>query len=76
MKTLHQYRGYVFSIEFTGEHPEWSVDFPDFQDIITAGSTLSEAFENACEALDLHLESIQKLNQVLPIPTHKLAMVG
>ncbi len=76
MTTLHQYRDYVFSIEFTGEIPEWSVDFPDFPGIITAGSTLSEAFDHACEALDLHLESIQKLNQILPAPTHKLAMIA
>ncbi len=76
MKTIHQYRGYVFTIEFTGEHPEWSVDFPDFQDIITAGSTLSEAFDNACEALDLHLESIQKLDLPTPEPIHRLAMIA
>jgi len=76
MKTIHQYRGYVFTIEFTSDSPEWNVDFPDFPNIITAGSTLAEAFENACEALDLYLESIQKLDQPIPAPHRKLAMVG
>jgi predicted RNase H-like HicB family nuclease len=47
------------------------VDFPDFPDIITSGRTLTEAFANACEALDLHLESLQKLNRRVPRPKHR-----
>ncbi|MDP8238959.1 MAG: type II toxin-antitoxin system HicB family antitoxin [Candidatus Hatepunaea meridiana] len=76
MKTIHEYRGYVFSIEFSGEHPEWRVDFEDFDDIITAGSTLNEAFHNACEALDLHLESMQKLGEKLPKPRLRIQLVA
>ena len=76
MKTLHQYRGYAFTIEFTSEFPEWDVDFPDFPNIITAGSTLVEAIANACEALELHLESLQKLEQPMPAPQYRLALVG
>jgi predicted RNase H-like HicB family nuclease len=50
------------------------VDFPDIPDIITSGDTLAEAFAHACEALDLHLESLQKLNLPWPEPTHRLVM--
>ena len=75
MKTLHQYRGYVFTIEFSNDIPEWEVDFPDFPNIITAGSSLDEAFHNACEALDLHLETMLKLELELPKPQRRLQVV-
>lgn len=75
MKTIHQYRGYVFTIEFSSELPEWIVDFKDFKNIITAGSTLDEAFHNACGALDLHLETIQKLGEEVPRPRQQLQLV-
>jgi hypothetical protein len=32
------------------------------------------AFRNACEALDLHLESLQKLHLPLPEPKHRLVV--
>ncbi len=70
----HEYRGYVFSIEYVAEHPAFIVDFPDFPNIITSGAALSEAFQNACEALDLHLESLQKLRKRLPKPKHSLVV--
>ncbi|NQU05977.1 MAG: type II toxin-antitoxin system HicB family antitoxin [Calditrichaeota bacterium] len=76
MKTTHEYRGYVFVIEFSGEHPEWTVDYADFDDIITAGSTHNEAFNNACEALDLHLESMLKLGECLPKPKMRIQVVA
>jgi len=41
--------------------PIYKVDFPDLPDIITSGDTLAEAFANACEAADLHVENLQKL---------------
>lgn len=41
--------------------PAYIVDFSDIPDIIASGQSLGEAFNNACEALDLHLESLQKL---------------
>ncbi|MEI8376694.1 MAG: type II toxin-antitoxin system HicB family antitoxin [Planctomycetota bacterium] len=50
------------------------VDFPDIREIITSGDTLTEAFAHACEALDLHLESLQKLDLPWPEPTHRLVM--
>jgi predicted RNase H-like HicB family nuclease len=42
--------------------------------IITSGATLTEAFANACEALDLHLESLQKLGQPLTEAKHHLVV--
>ncbi len=73
MTTTHEYRGYVFTIEYQPHEPAYSVTFADFADIITSGDTLAEAFAHACEALDLHLESLQKLG--LPMPTSKHRIV-
>jgi predicted RNase H-like HicB family nuclease len=58
MTTSHEYRGYVFTIAYQPKEPAFTVGFPDVPDIITSGDTLAEAFANACEALDLHLESL------------------
>jgi predicted RNase H-like HicB family nuclease len=74
MTTHHEYRGYVFTINYQAKHPAFSVDFPDLPDIITSGETLAEAFANACEALDLHLESVAKLKLRLPRPKHRLVV--
>ena len=74
MTTTHEYRGYVFTITYQPQNPAYSVDFPDVPDIITSGATLHEAFRNACEALDLHLESLQKLHLPLPEPRHRLVV--
>ena len=70
----HEYRGYVFTIEYVAEDPAFVVEFSDFPNIVTSGTTLSEAFQNACEALDLHLESLQKLRKRLPKPKHSLVV--
>jgi predicted RNase H-like HicB family nuclease len=67
MTTTHAYRGYVFTIRYLPEDPIYTVDFPDVPDIITSGETLPGAFSNACDALDLHLESLQKLGLPLPV---------
>ncbi len=74
MTTSHDYRGYVFTISYEAKEPVYTVDFPDVHEIITGGGTLAEAFANACEALDLHLESLQKLNMPLPEAKHCLVM--
>jgi predicted RNase H-like HicB family nuclease len=74
MTTRHEYRGYVFTIEYQAKEPAYVVDFPDIRDIIASGDTLASAFANACEALDLHLESLQKLDLPWPEPTHRLVM--
>ena len=70
--THHEYRDYVFTLTYQAEDPAYTADFPDFPEVITSGSTLAEAFANACEALDLHLESLQKLGKRLPKPKHAL----
>ena len=72
--TYHNYRDFVFTINDQPHEPAYSVDFPDIPDIITSGETLAEAFANACEALDLHLESLQKLALPLPRPRHRLVV--
>jgi predicted RNase H-like HicB family nuclease len=72
--THHQYRGYVFSIHYQAQQPAYIVAFPDFPEIITSGSTLAQSFKNACEALDLHLESLLKLGKRLPKPKHSLVV--
>jgi len=74
MTTTHEYRGYVFTITYQAKEPAYVVDYPDISDIITSGATLAEAFAHACEALDLHLESLQKLHLPWPEPTHRLVV--
>jgi len=70
----HEYRGYVFKIEYRAQEPAYTVAFADFLEIITSGDTLAEAFSNACEALDLHVESLQKLGKRVPKPKHTLVV--
>ncbi len=74
MKTTHEYRGFIFTITHEAKDPAYAVDFPDIPDIITSGDTLADAFGHACEALDLHLESLQKLGKRPPIPKHRLVV--
>ncbi len=70
----HEYRGYFFQIDYHAADPAYVVDFPDFPNVITSGATLAKAFANACEALDLHLESLQKLGRTLPKPKHTMVV--
>ncbi len=74
MKTTHEYRGYVFTVTYEPKDPAYLVEFRDIPDIITSGRTLGAAFSNACEALDLHLESLQKLGKRRPRPKHRLVV--
>ena len=73
-KTYHDYRGYVFSITYQSKAPAYAVRFSDWPAIITSGATISAAFANACEALDLHIESLQKLGLAVPRPKHRLTV--
>ncbi len=72
--TYHDYRGYVFQIDYQPREPVYTVEFADFPNIITSGDSLPAAFANACEALDLHLESLQKLGKRTPKPKHTLVV--
>jgi predicted RNase H-like HicB family nuclease len=74
MTIHHGYRGYVFSVTYLAQEPAYSVSFPGLPEIITSGSSLPGALANACEALDLHLESLQKLGKRLPKPRQKLVV--
>jgi predicted RNase H-like HicB family nuclease len=74
MNSTHVYRGYLFTIGYQPHESAYTVDFPDLPDIITSGDTLAEAFAHACEALDLHLESLQKLGLPIPTPKHRLVV--
>jgi predicted RNase H-like HicB family nuclease len=72
--THHEYRNFVFAIDYQAQEPDYTVTFPDFPTIITSGGSLASAFANACEALDLHLESLQKLGKRVPKPKHALVV--
>jgi predicted RNase H-like HicB family nuclease len=72
--TRHEYRGYVFTLTRHAKGPAYTADFPDFPEIITSGTNLTQAFANACEALDLHLESMRKLRKRAPKPKHALVV--
>ena len=74
MTTRHVYRDYVFNIEYQAREPAYSVGFPDIPEIITSGDTLPQAFAHACEALDLHLESLSKLGRPAPAVQHRLVV--
>jgi predicted RNase H-like HicB family nuclease len=74
MKTTHEYRGFVFTVTYEAKDPVYSVDFNDLPEIITSGDSLPDAFQNACEALDLHLESMLKLGMSIPQPKHRLVV--
>jgi predicted RNase H-like HicB family nuclease len=70
----HEYRGYVFAIEYEPRSPAYTVRYEDFPEVITSAANLAKAFANACEALDLHLESLQKLGKRKPKPKHALVV--
>lgn len=53
--------------------PAYIVDLPDIHEIMTSADTLGRGFDNAREALDLHLERLQKLN--LPMPRRRHCVV-
>ena len=70
LKTTHSYRDYLFVISYQAHTPAYRADFLDIPEIITSGDTLLQAFSNACEALDVHLESLQKLGIKPPQAHH------
>ena len=74
LTTHHSYRDYIFVIAYQADNPAYTVDFLDIPDIITSGDTLQQAFANACEALDIHLESLQKMGLKPPPPKHQITV--
>jgi predicted RNase H-like HicB family nuclease len=67
-------RGYVFTIGHDTEQTGFTVDFPDIPEIITSHDTLAGAFANACEALDLYLETLENLGRPFPKSHHRLVV--
>jgi len=74
--THHEYRGYVFSIRYQARQRIYTVEFPDFPDLIAGGRALPEAFANACKGLDRILKSLRKLDMQRPDPKHRLVLEG
>ncbi len=72
LTTYHSYRDYIFVIAYQADNPAYMVDFLDIPEIITSGDTLPQAFANACEALDVHLESLLKPGLQMPLPKHQM----
>ena len=66
--------GYLFRITYRPADQSYHRSNRTIPDIITSGPTLGDAFSFACEALDLHLESLQKLGLPLPRPRHRLVV--
>ena len=68
------YRDYVFTISHDPKEPGYTVDFPDIPEIITSHDTLPGAFANACEALDLYLETLETLGRPFPKMRYRLVV--
>jgi len=72
--STQSYRDYVFTISHEPSEPGFTVDFPDIPEIITSHETLPGAFAHACEALDLYLDSLDRLGRPHPTPRHRLVL--
>ncbi len=51
------------------EGTQYGVTFPDFEGCVTVGETREIAFENAVEALNLHIEGMRQDGLELPVKT-------
>lgn len=47
---------------------DYSVNFPDLPGCTTAGATIDEAYANAREALELHIEGMREDKEPVPVP--------
>lgn len=47
----------------------YGVDFPDFPGCVSGGASLDEAWRNAREALELHIEGMIEDGEVIPAPS-------
>ena len=68
------YRNYVFTISYDSMEPGYTVEFLDIPEMITSHDTLALAFANACEVLDLYLETLEKLGTPFPRSHHRLVV--
>jgi predicted RNase H-like HicB family nuclease len=60
---------YTFSAIVTLEDKGYSVRFPDIDGCITCGETLSEAVDNAEDALCLMLADMEECGEEIPEPS-------
>lgn len=72
MFTIEDYEIVIFPAPDRDEH--WLyVRFPDIPEILTGGSTIEEAVQNAKEAFACHIEAMQKQGKDMPLPGTKKA---
>jgi predicted RNase H-like HicB family nuclease len=72
MFTIEDYEIVIFPAPDRDKH--WLyVRFPDIPEILTGGSTIEEAVQNAKEAFACHIEALQKQGKDMPLPRTKKA---
>jgi len=72
MFTIEDYEIVIFPSPDSDER--WLyVRFPDIPEILTGGSTIEEAIQNAKEAFACHIEALQKQGKDIPLPMPKKA---
>lgn len=59
---------FLLAIEPGTDTTAFGVVVPDLPGCFSAGDTLDEAFENAREAIDAHLEAISEEGGAIPVP--------
>ena len=59
---------FLIAIELGTDTAAFGVVVPDLTGCFSAGDTLEEAFENAREAIDAHLEAISEDGGAIPVP--------
>ncbi|HHT9126382.1 MAG TPA: type II toxin-antitoxin system HicB family antitoxin [Candidatus Brocadiia bacterium] len=74
MFTIEDYEIVIYPSPDKDEH--WLyVRFPDIPEILTGGSTIEEAIQNAKEAFQCHTEALQKQGRELPPPSKRLTHI-
>ena len=59
---------------YKGEDGYWIVEVPSLPGCITQGKTIEEALDNAREAIDSHIEALQKSKIAVPSDTSELVI--
>ncbi len=74
MFTIEDYEMKIFPLPDKEEH--WLyVRFPDIPEILTGGSTIEDAIQNAKEAFQCQREALQKMGKELPTPSRNLTPI-
>lgn len=65
----------IYNAILSGKDGEYiSVCFPDFPGCVTGGDDLTEAMENAREALEFHIEGMEKDDEEIPDHSSRKAL--